>query len=74
MLLKRDGNIVADTGYYYENKLIEFRKNVVATKGRYVYKSEELIWDQAKKQVYSNKKVSNDKSWRRCDDRYQLCK
>jgi len=57
--LKEDGNIVADTGYYYDQKqLIVFRKNVVATKSDgTVYRSEELIWDQAKKQVYSNKKV-----------------
>ncbi|MFD0765865.1 LPS export ABC transporter periplasmic protein LptC [Mucilaginibacter lutimaris] len=57
--LKQDGNIVADTGYYYKEKdLIVFRKNVVATRADgTTYKSEELIWDQMKKKTYSNKKV-----------------
>ncbi|MFA6248084.1 MAG: LPS export ABC transporter periplasmic protein LptC [Mucilaginibacter sp.] len=57
--LTTDGNIVADTGYYYtEKSLVVFKKNVVATrKDGATYKSEELIWDTAKKQYYSNQKV-----------------
>lgn len=57
--LKTDGNIIADTGYYYEDKgLVVFKKNVVATKkDGSTYKSEELIWDVNKKQYYSNQKV-----------------
>jgi LPS export ABC transporter protein LptC len=57
--VKQIGTITADTGYYYDSKnLIVFRKNVVATKDDgSVYRSEELIWDVTKKQVYSNKKV-----------------
>jgi LPS export ABC transporter protein LptC len=59
ILYAEDGNVIADTGYFYKEKsLIIFRKNVVATKGDgTVYKSEELIWDMKKKQIYSNKKV-----------------
>lgn len=57
--IKQIGKITADTGYRYEQKnLIVFRKNVVATKDDgSVYRSDELIWDVTKKQVYSNKKV-----------------
>lgn len=57
--LKTDGNIIADTGYYYEDKsLVVFKKNVVATKrDGSTYKSEELVWDVNKKQYYSNQKV-----------------
>ncbi|MDB5060961.1 MAG: hypothetical protein JWP67_804 [Mucilaginibacter sp.] len=57
--IKEMANIVADTGIQREaEKLIIFRKNVVATNTEgTVYKSEELIYDQAKKQVYSNKNV-----------------
>lgn len=57
--LKEEGNIIADTGYYYDTKnIIKFHKNVVATNPEgTVYKSEELIWDQAKKQIYSTKQV-----------------
>ena len=57
--LKEAGNIVADTGYYYKEKdLIVFLKNVVATRADgTIYRSEELIWDQAKKKTYSNKQV-----------------
>lgn len=53
------GNIVADTGIQREaQKLIIFRKNVVATNPEgTVYRSEELIYDQAKKEIYSNKNV-----------------
>ena len=57
--LTSDGNIIADTGYYYETKqLVKFKKNVVATRNDgTVYRSEELIWDMNKKQAYSNQKV-----------------
>ncbi|MBK0378006.1 LPS export ABC transporter periplasmic protein LptC [Mucilaginibacter segetis] len=57
--LKIEGNIVADSAIQYENKkLIEFHKNVVATNTEgTVYKSDELIWDQTKKQIFSNKPV-----------------
>jgi len=57
--LTTDGNIVADTGYYYaEKSLVVFKKNVVATrKDGATYKSEELIWDTGKKQYYSNQRV-----------------
>jgi LPS export ABC transporter protein LptC len=54
-----DGNITADTGYYYEDKnMVLFKGNVVGTKkDGSVYKSEELIWDINKKQYISNQKV-----------------
>jgi lipopolysaccharide assembly outer membrane protein LptD (OstA) len=57
--IKEIGNIVADTGIQKEaEKLIIFHKNVVATNTEgTVYKSEELIYDQAKKQIYSTKNV-----------------
>ncbi|WP_184549986.1 LPS export ABC transporter periplasmic protein LptC [Mucilaginibacter sp. FT3.2] len=56
---KESGNIVADTGIFYdEQKLIEFHKNVVATNAKgETYKSDELYWDQATKKVYSHKPV-----------------
>jgi LPS export ABC transporter protein LptC len=51
------GTIIADTGIRRDT-LIEFHHNVVATNPEgSVLKSEELIWNQYKKQVYSNKKV-----------------
>ncbi|MFD2148186.1 LPS export ABC transporter periplasmic protein LptC [Mucilaginibacter antarcticus] len=56
---REDGNIVADSGVLRKNeKIFEFHKNVVATdaKGR-TFKSDELIWDQVKKIIYSNKPV-----------------
>jgi hypothetical protein len=56
---QEDGNIVADSGVYRINeKIIEFHKNVVVTdaKGR-TFKSDELIWDQVKKIIYSTKPV-----------------
>lgn len=56
---KESGNIIADTGIMPDDqKLIEFRKNVVATniKGE-TYKSDELFWDQQTKKVYSHKPV-----------------
>jgi LPS export ABC transporter protein LptC len=51
--------ITADYGIMREgDKLIELRRNVVATnqKGD-VFKSEELFWDQGKRAIYSNKLV-----------------
>ena len=56
---KEEGNIVADSAVQLENESItKFYKNVVATSvdGK-VFRSEELIWDQPKKQVYSTKRV-----------------
>lgn len=58
--LNKDITITADTGYYYKEKdIIIFKKNVVSTRieDGVVYKSEELIWDKNKKQIYSNKQV-----------------
>jgi LPS export ABC transporter protein LptC len=54
---KESGNIVADSAVYHD-KLIEFYRNVVATsvKGE-TFKSQELIWDQEKKIIYSNRPV-----------------
>jgi LPS export ABC transporter protein LptC len=53
------GNIVADSGIQYPNKkIMEFHKNVVATNADgSTFKSDELIWDQANKKIYSNKPV-----------------
>jgi LPS export ABC transporter protein LptC len=56
---KETGNIVADSGIYrYSEKVIEFHKNVVCTndKGE-TFKSDELIWDQVSKIIYSHKPV-----------------
>ncbi|WP_374950806.1 LPS export ABC transporter periplasmic protein LptC [Mucilaginibacter sp.] len=57
--IKIIGNIVADTGIQREaQKLIIFHKNVVATNPEgTVYRSEELIYDQNKKRIYSTKNV-----------------
>jgi len=57
--LVRAGDIIADSAVNYESKnLIVFRKNVVATNTEgTTYKSDELIWDQKTKQIYSNKAV-----------------
>jgi LPS export ABC transporter protein LptC len=51
--------ITADYGIRYENeKRVELRKNVVVTTSKGdVYKSEELIWDEAKHEVYSNQLI-----------------
>ena len=57
--MKEASQIVADYGIERQNdKIIELRRNVVASndKGE-TFKSEELIWDQAKKIFYSNKAV-----------------
>jgi LPS export ABC transporter protein LptC len=56
---KEIGNIVSDSAAQREKEHItEFYKNVVATniKGE-TYKSDQLIWDQDKKILYSNKPV-----------------
>jgi LPS export ABC transporter protein LptC len=57
--LKEEGTIVSDSAVMKnDNKLIQFYKNVVATNTEgTVYKSQELIWDQAKLQIYSNRQV-----------------
>jgi len=57
--MQEDGNIIADTAYMRnEDKLIEFRRNVVATnKEGSVYKSDELFYDMTTNEVYSRKKV-----------------
>lgn len=49
--------IVADSSIQFENtKIFEFHRNVIVTtpKGQ-TFKSEELIWDQTAKRIYSNK-------------------
>lgn len=54
--VREAGNIVADSSIQYQREgIIEFHRNVVATSvdGK-VFKSEELIWDQEKKIIYSN--------------------
>ncbi|MES2377309.1 MAG: LPS export ABC transporter periplasmic protein LptC [Bacteroidota bacterium] len=56
---KETGNIVADSGVYrFSEKIIEFHHHVVCTndKGE-TFKSDELIWDQVKKTIYSRKPV-----------------
>jgi LPS export ABC transporter protein LptC len=53
------GQITADYGIMRESdKVIELRRNVVAKneKGE-TFKSEELIWDQGKREIYSHKFV-----------------
>lgn len=52
--------VVSDYAIRRENeKLVEFRKNVVATnKEGKTFKSEELIWDENKRRFYSNQVVS----------------
>ncbi len=53
------GSIVADSAINHTfAKVIEFHKNVVAKNAQGdTFKSDELIWDQAKKVMYSNKPV-----------------
>ena len=53
------GNIVADSSIRYPKlNITEFHKNVVATNSvGETFKSEELIWDQGKKIIYSNQPV-----------------
>jgi len=56
---KEEGNIVADSAVQIEEEnLTKFYKNVVATSidGK-IFRTEELIWDQPKKTVYSTKRV-----------------
>ncbi|MEO8886343.1 MAG: LPS export ABC transporter periplasmic protein LptC [Mucilaginibacter sp.] len=59
-LAREAGNIVADSGIQYpKTSIMEFHKNVVATNAEgSTFKSDELIWDQAKKKIYSNKPVT----------------
>jgi LPS export ABC transporter protein LptC len=56
---KETSTIIADSGVYKKTEnLIEFYKNVVATNTLHeTYKSDELIWDQDKKILYSDKPV-----------------
>ncbi|MFD2874548.1 LPS export ABC transporter periplasmic protein LptC [Mucilaginibacter ximonensis] len=56
---QEDGNIVADSGVYHTVvQKIEFYHHVVYTTAKGdVFKSDELIWDQQKKIMYSNKPV-----------------
>lgn len=56
---QENGNIVGDSAVYKETeKIIEFYKNVVYTSAKGdICKSDELIWDQGKKIMYSNKPV-----------------
>ncbi|TFF38424.1 LPS export ABC transporter periplasmic protein LptC [Mucilaginibacter psychrotolerans] len=60
---KPAGTITADSALTRnDDKFIEFHHNVVATNAEgTVYKSEELIWDMAFKQIYSNKQVEMTK-------------
>ncbi len=57
--LKEIGSIVSDSAVQRpKENITEFYKNVVATNPQgETFKSEELIWDQDKKTVYSNKTV-----------------
>jgi LPS export ABC transporter protein LptC len=57
--LKETGNIVSDSAIQRDNeKLTEFHRNVVATNAQgETFQSDELIWDQQKKILYSNKPV-----------------
>jgi len=56
---KEEGNIVADSAVQLENENItKFYKNVVATTSDgSTFKSEEMIWDQPKKIIFSNKRI-----------------
>jgi len=58
-LRNQTGSIVADSAISHTTaKIIEFHKNVVAVNAQGdTYKSDELIWDQVKKTIYSNKPV-----------------
>lgn len=57
---RESGNIVADSAIEHtQAKVIEFHKNVVATNAQGdTYKSDELIWDQNNRKIYSNKQVT----------------
>ncbi len=57
---KEEGNIVADSAVQLENESItKFYKNVIATSADgSIFKSEEMIWDQPKKIIYSNQRVT----------------
>ena len=57
--LQEKTTIKADMGVYHEQeKLIELHKNVVGTNAKGdTFSSDELIWDQATKQIHSNQLV-----------------
>ena len=57
--LKEKGTITSDYAIRYEKQnTVTFRKNVVATNAQgETFKSEELIYDQNAKKIYSNKAV-----------------
>ncbi len=64
--LKPTSKVISDYAIRRENeKLVELRKNVVATnvKGD-TFKSDELIWDENKKRFFSNKQVTINTSGR----------
>ncbi|MCC8425244.1 LPS export ABC transporter periplasmic protein LptC [Mucilaginibacter sp. UR6-11] len=56
---QEDGNIIADSAVYRDvEKRVEFYHHVVYTTAKGdTFKSEELIWDQLKKTMYSTKPV-----------------
>lgn len=55
--LQQSSTVVADSAITKSNdKIIELHRNVVVSNAQGdVFKSDELIWDQFKKQLYSNK-------------------
>ena len=57
--LKETSTIIADYGVYREQeKLVELHKNVIGTNAKGdTFSSDELIWDEASKQIHSNKMV-----------------
>ncbi|TZF86552.1 LPS export ABC transporter periplasmic protein LptC (plasmid) [Pedobacter sp. BS3] len=57
---QEESNIVADYAISRETeKLVELRKNVVATNREgSTFKSDELFWDETKRRFYSNKTVT----------------
>ncbi len=57
--LSQMGDLTADTGIQRESSnKIEFHKNVVAKNAKGdIFRSDELIWDQATKKMHSNKAV-----------------
>jgi LPS export ABC transporter protein LptC len=59
-LRRETGNIVADSAIQHiKSNIIEFHKNVVARNAQGdTYKSDELIWDQNDRKIYSNKVVT----------------
>ena len=61
--LQEEGTVVADSSVVTNNRtIIEFYKNVVAKNPEgSVFKSEELIYDRTKKEVYSKRQVTMTK-------------